>query len=391
MRACAHETIWDCPHWEQCQFSGDARFQALWHYALCGEDRLGRKALDDFHASRLPDGMLQCRWPSNMDQILPTYAIHWVLMLEEFLRWRGEPDFLRDYLHAAREAVSWFLNRQRADGLLGRIEHAPFVDWAPAFRPYGNAPQDADGGSAILTAMTAQACAALARLESACGWSELAPRWQNHHARLVRALRERCWVTGRGLFAETPAATAFSVHTQIEAASAGVLDGNDALAVIDRAVGAEGVSQPGTFFYHGQLLMAQRRLGAGGRIHGRIGEWVECLRRTGLKTLPETLAENSRSDCHAWSAAPGFELATAVFGLEPAMDAVGADVLVWRPHLGALNRASVTLPHPKGCVGVELVRTGDVVTGRIDCPVPVVVNGEKLDAGKHAVRWKHKS
>jgi hypothetical protein len=387
IQLCAHEAIWDCPHWEQCQFSGDARLQVLWHYALCGEDRLARKALDDFHASRLPDGMVQCRWPSNLDQILPTYALQWVLMLDDFVRWRGATEFAGGYLHGARAAVAWFLERRRTDGLIGRVDYAPFVDWADAFRPDGNAPQGVDGGSSILTAMVAQACAALARLELACGWTELAGRWREAHAVLVRALRDRCWVNERGLFADVAGKDGFSLHAQVEAVAAGAMEGAEALAMIDRALGAADVAQPGTLYYHGHLQLAFRRLGVGGRIHNRLGEWVSCLQGNGLKTLPETLNANPRSDCHGWSAIPGLELAAAVLGVEPAADAVGADVLVWRPDLGALQQASATLPHPRGAVRVELERSGDTVTGRIESPVPVLVHGQRLPAGSHTERW----
>ncbi|MFM2090965.1 MAG: hypothetical protein RLZZ127_1454, partial [Planctomycetota bacterium] len=34
LRSCAHEAIWDCPHYEQCQFPGDTRVQAIAQYLL---------------------------------------------------------------------------------------------------------------------------------------------------------------------------------------------------------------------------------------------------------------------------------------------------------------------------------------------------------------------
>lgn len=39
-RRCAHETYFDCPHYEQAQFPGDTRVQAVYSYLVAGDDRL---------------------------------------------------------------------------------------------------------------------------------------------------------------------------------------------------------------------------------------------------------------------------------------------------------------------------------------------------------------
>ncbi|MGA2501604.1 MAG: hypothetical protein ABSH20_28010, partial [Tepidisphaeraceae bacterium] len=166
LRLCAHETFFDCPQYEQCQFGGDTPVQALCHYWLSGDDRLARKAIDDLHAGQMAGGMLQCRFPSRRVQILPTYSLYWIEFLYDFLRYRGDPGLLRSYLPAARSILEAFVRDLRPDGLPGRVPHAPFVDWAKEFTA-GNAPQEVDGGSAIIACMLARAAAATARLEDA--------------------------------------------------------------------------------------------------------------------------------------------------------------------------------------------------------------------------------
>ena len=52
----AHETYMDTPYYEQLQYVGDTRMQALISYTVAGDDRLARQALEAFDESRSPDG-----------------------------------------------------------------------------------------------------------------------------------------------------------------------------------------------------------------------------------------------------------------------------------------------------------------------------------------------
>jgi hypothetical protein len=63
----AHETYMDTPYYEQLQYVGDTRIQALISYAVAGDDRLAKQALEAFDASRFPTGLhaaaTRVRWP----------------------------------------------------------------------------------------------------------------------------------------------------------------------------------------------------------------------------------------------------------------------------------------------------------------------------------------
>lgn len=299
-RLCAHDLIFDCPFYEQCQFPGDARVQAIYHYLVADDDRLVRKAIADLHASRLPDGQLQCRYPSRRVQVLATYSWHWVGLLRDFLVYRGDADFARPFLHLARETVAAALRRRRADGLPGRIDDAPFLDWSPAFQ-CGNAPQDADGGSIALACLLAQACDWLVELERGCGLTP-ATEW-TIAARALRMAARRAWDPARGLLRDTAGGATFSVHTQVEAILAGVWPAARARAVLRRALADPAAAQPGSHYYRFFVAQAMLQCGWPEGTALLIPAFQRSLDGTGLTTWPESDGP-ARSDCHGWSVLP---------------------------------------------------------------------------------------
>jgi alpha-L-rhamnosidase len=62
-RLCAHETYMDAPYWEQLQYVGDTRIQALISYVMTGDARLARQVITNIGNSRTPEGITQSRYP----------------------------------------------------------------------------------------------------------------------------------------------------------------------------------------------------------------------------------------------------------------------------------------------------------------------------------------
>ena len=52
-RLCAGETYFDCPYYEQIQYVGDTRIQALISFYVSGDDRLVKRAITDFDESQV--------------------------------------------------------------------------------------------------------------------------------------------------------------------------------------------------------------------------------------------------------------------------------------------------------------------------------------------------
>lgn len=79
LQMCSHETFFDCPYFEQLQYIGDTRIQALLTMTVSPDDRLVRKALQILDWSRISNtGFTQSRYPSRSRQMIPTFSLWWV-------------------------------------------------------------------------------------------------------------------------------------------------------------------------------------------------------------------------------------------------------------------------------------------------------------------------
>ncbi len=382
--ACAHETFFDCPGWEQAQFSGDARIQARHHYLLAGEDRLALKAIRDLAASPLPSGLLPSHAPSSFHQVIATYSLQWIGMLEDFRVYRGRAEAITPFLPQARAILEWFLARRRTDGLPGYIDEPLFFDWATGFTA-GCAPQDTDGGSAAAGALLAEACGWMAALEVFAGHAAFAGHWKEAKAGLLKAL-DICRDRRSGRLADTPSARSFSVHTQVQAALAGYWPEAGAAAVLTAALDAPGVIQPGTLYYRAHLAEALRRCRSHARVFGLFRHWFEILKTGGITTWPES-DKNPRSDCHGWGVMPDIELVHTVAGLAPDPSVPGWGSCLLDPYPGTLRAFSVDVPHPRGGIRLKVERTGGRLRIDLDSPVEVLVvpAGTLLAPGKHSL------
>jgi hypothetical protein len=93
MQMCSHETYMDCPYYEQLQYIGDTRLEVLTNYIMMRDDRLPRKAIQMFNASRTLNGLTQSRYPSRLLQVIPPFSLWYVAMLHDFALWKGDQNF----------------------------------------------------------------------------------------------------------------------------------------------------------------------------------------------------------------------------------------------------------------------------------------------------------
>ena len=84
MRVDAHETFMDSSYWEQLQYTGDTRLEMLITYAVSGDARLARQAIDAFAESDVDGGLVQGAYPSRLPNVIATFSFAWVGMLADW-------------------------------------------------------------------------------------------------------------------------------------------------------------------------------------------------------------------------------------------------------------------------------------------------------------------
>ncbi|HYC72046.1 MAG TPA: family 78 glycoside hydrolase catalytic domain [Opitutaceae bacterium] len=381
-RLCALETYVDCPYYEQLQYVGDTRIQALISLYVSGDDRLMRNAIELFDRSRIPEGLTQSRYPSKVPQIINTFSLFWIDMVHDHWRHRGDRGLVRAQRRGVEGVLAWFDERiDPATGLLGPLPYWTFVDWTNDW-PWneaagiGGEPSGArSGGSSIVTLQLAVTLRHAAELARALGDEAGAAGHERRADALVAAVRRHCWDAGRQLFADSPAKDAFSQHANIMAVLAGAIEGGEARELMKRVAGDPRLIQASTYFRF-YLLRAMKRAGLGDEYLAGLGPWHEMLAR-GLTTFAEK-PDPTRSDCHAWSASPVYELLATVAGIEPLVPGFAAVRIA--PHFGHLREVTARMPHPSGEIIVALRRDGAAgVVGTI--ALPPGVTGEFVWAG----------
>ena len=157
-RLCAHETYFDCPYYEQLQYVGDTRIQALISLYVDGDDRLMRKAIKMYDYSRSYEGITTSRYPSRVPQYIPPFSLYWINMVHDYWMYRDDPAFVRNCISGVKTILEWFADKvDKETGMLGAIPHWNFVDWPTQWpwskdKPTGGVPPGGmTGGSSILT------------------------------------------------------------------------------------------------------------------------------------------------------------------------------------------------------------------------------------------------
>jgi hypothetical protein len=322
-------------------------------------------------------------------------------MVHDFWMYRGDRAFVADRLPGTRTVLDWFIARQRADGLLGRLPYWVHGDTGTAL---DDAIQDADGGSGLITLQWIITLRHAAELERAVGEPWRAERYLAAAARAAQGVAT-LWDDRRGLFADTPARASWGHPINITAMMAGVVPHARRAAHADTVVaiarheagraadGGRGGAWPldaipsATFYFRFYLGRALEAAARGDVYLDLLAPWRTLLAQ-GLSTWPEH-PDPSRSDSHAWSAHPALDLLRLVAGIRP--DAPGFARVRIAPALGRLDHLSAVHPHPRGEIRVSYRRAANGLDATVELPEGVdgvlVWNGAEhaLRAGRQQI------
>jgi len=116
LRACTIETYMDCPYYEQLQYLGDTRIQALITLYNTGDDRIVKNFLAQADMSRLPEGLTQSRYPSDERQLIPAYSLSYIGALYDYMMYGNDSLFVSDKMQGVRDILHYFQRYQKEDG-----------------------------------------------------------------------------------------------------------------------------------------------------------------------------------------------------------------------------------------------------------------------------------
>ncbi|AHM60751.1 alpha-L-rhamnosidase [Flammeovirgaceae bacterium 311] len=361
-RLCADETYMDCPYYEQLQYVGDTRIQALISLYVSGDDRLMKNAINQFANSITDEGITQSRFPSSSLQYIPPYSLFWVNMVHDYHMHRKDDAFTAQYLHQITSVLLWFETRLREDKLLGPMPWWSYVDvvdgWTKA-----SPPGSWEGGSLMLTLQYVYALQDAIALLEHHQKDALAKYFSDLKNSIQQAVVAKGYNADSRLFADTPDQASYSQHTNIMAILTDTAPINQQAAIFEKITTDPSVARTNIYFSF-YLHRAAQKTGNGAYFLNNLDIWKKMLKQ-GLTTFSETM-QQTRSDCHAWSASPNYEFLNLVCGIQPA--SAHFESIRIEPNPGSLRKLSGKMPHPKGSIGVDFSFDKNSVAGEIVIP-----------------------
>ncbi len=372
IRLASQETYLD-PYYEQMQYIGDTRIQALYAYYHFRDDRLTRNAIRQFDWSRGPEGLTMSRYPSSLPQYTPLYALCWMLMIRDHWMLRDDEAFVRPFIPAMLNILQWFGERVNAEGMLGDLPGLDFLDtFYPRDKILGASKSKSLTPYSLFYVYTVQQLAPFFRhFGNAC---EIVQQ-EKIAARIKQTVIRRCFDTGKLLFADEPGKKFFSQHANIMAVLTGCLSPAQEKVVLHKVL-TDTTLLPVSLYFKFYEFEALKQAGMGGTILEEMGDW-----KTMLDQHQHTFSEwvkDPRSECHAWSAYPAYFFLNTIAGIGPA--APGFTAVRIEPHPGRLTKLSAQMPHPDGLITTDYEKGRDGFWS-IRIGLPATINGTLIWKG----------
>lgn len=346
-RLCANETYMDCPYYEQLMYFGDTRIQTMLTMYNTRDAYMVKNAIEMGRHSMNNEGITLSRYPDDLGQLIPSYALSWIGMIYDYWMMRGDEAYVKTLLPAARSILAWYESFLKEDYSLDLIPYWYFCDWSKGFQR-GVIPREEKGNSAFQDLMYLLALDETIKMEEAFGIEGMADHYEDIAEHIREGINAKYWDAGKQLYADTHDHRNYSQHSNILAILAGIVKGDEAKALCERILKDDSLNQA-TIYFQYYLHMAMDKVGCSDLLLDHISTYTDLF-KVGLTTAMEE-PEPSRSDCHAWSASMNIEFLRMVLGIHS--DAPAFKKVLITPALGKLTEASGSMPHPLGDIQVS--------------------------------------
>ncbi|KAI3071539.1 CAZyme family CBM67 and GH78 [Aspergillus niger] len=330
LQNCRHETYEDCPFYEQNQFASDSRLQLLFSYQLSPDDRLARKTLEEFHASRTPDGPIVAQYPAGFaSKQIPQFSLFWILMVHDHMMYFADRALVRRYLSTVDSIIQHFEDRLDERGLVGQFDPDtwPFVDWVQnwfvpgqIFKSCMPPAYHTAGAATVNSLMYAYALLHAAELCEFVGRISTAEEYRARVRSIQKAVKELCKSNSQ-LYLDGPGVEQYSQHTQVFAILSETVTGDAAKQLLRQTVTDSSLAQC-SYAMKFYVFRAAEKAGIYSELFPSMLDPWRAMMANNLTTWAEDEV-NARSDCHGWSASPVNEIVTQLFGVKPAEPGFG--------------------------------------------------------------------
>ncbi len=308
-RLCAHDTYEDTPHYEQLQYTGDARIQSLICYFVAGEWRLAAKALRQLAEEEMPGVFLNSRYPSREPQVIPGFSLLWIEMLEEFQLFSGDDRFALEFLPLVEELLATFGEHEDSSGCMRELPMWNFLDWAYPDKGVAHLAGDV---CAPITMFYVSALNAAGRMSQRLGKGSSARSYFERATRTARSVHAQTFSARDGLYRDGVVRRGFSKHTNALALLIGLTEGEQANRIAEALLSDERL-RPTSFYFDFYVHRALNRIGRVDLFLRDLKRWEPML-ELGATAWWE-LIDGERSDCHVWSASPTYSLMASILGV----------------------------------------------------------------------------
>ena len=374
-RLCAQDTYIDCPTYEQTFWVGDSRNEGAVNHWAFGEYALSRRCLLLAAESLQRSPLVESQVPSGWTNVLPTWSLLWALACEEYWRTTGDREFLQEIFPAIQRQNEYCLSRRDERGLVV-LEGWNLLDWAPLDLPSGAPSLHIQGWFAMALERTA----AMAR---ELGVEEQAQKALAERELIIQAANRWFWNDGRKAYVDSlkedgSQSQCVSQQSNTIALLSGIATGERADAIRPLLLDApDGVVKVGSPFFMFFTFEALAKLGAYEDILKLTRRWWGMMLDAGSTTCWETFpgyeisGRYTRSQCHAWSAAPTYFQSRYQLGVAPLEPGFAAAEI--SPVPAGLKWALGRVPTPHGEISVSW-RNGDG-RFRLEAELPPGVRG----------------
>lgn len=306
-----------------------------------------RQAITAFASSMISNGLVQSRYPSHICQIIPGFALFWVLQVCDHHFFFNDATFIRPFLPQINRVLDYFNSHIDHRGLVSGLpkRYWQFVDWAAQ---WSRTPDHPDGGvptqgrasntHSMFTMLLSYTLSCVSQLAEHLGEPDLARSMITRANNLRDAININCFDGTFYLDSTTDQPfDIYSQHAQVFAVLCGAATGDRAreillssFALIDRPSKAEFAKCSYVFMHYAFRAFAK----AGGSAYDTLWPVVWDPWRAMLKNNLTTWEEDTvsqRSDCHAWGSVAIYEYLIEVAGVHPT--APGWQAILFWPRL----------------------------------------------------------